>query len=358
MHQLQPQPSQSSPNKTPHVLTKTVRGGQTAPPSRLLQLPAPPATRPATVAYGGETRELRHDARNLISALSLYCDLLAAPGVLAPGFGCYAEDLRRLAASGAGLIEALTAGRSGLSARGPLAGPLADLPSTRIEGFEKPRRPFPGIEDLGAELIDLERPLRALAGPQVRVEIECAPCAGRLALNSEDLLRILFNLVANALEAMASTPAELRRSPFLRITAQRGGAASFLPRRKPLEAETVVLSVRDNGPGIAAAHLPHIFEPGFSTRYSPLSSPASGTSEDAPGEDSRGLGLAIVRRLVATAGGAVRAISPSGLGARFDIEIPVLRMEAESPRLKLARPAVQRKIPGLQQIPAQIEKEA
>ena len=31
-----------------------------------------------------------------------------------------------------------------------------------------------------------------------------------------------------AVEAMASTPAELRRRPFLRITAQRGGAASFL----------------------------------------------------------------------------------------------------------------------------------
>jgi signal transduction histidine kinase len=184
----------------------------------------------------------------------------------------------------------------------------------------------------------------------VRLEIESRPCAGRLALHAEDLLRILFNLVANAVEALASLPVELGRQPLLRITAQRGGAASFLPGHKQSGVQTVLLSVRDNGPGIDARHLPHIFDAGFSTRR--------GDEDESP----RGLGLAIVRRLVGGAGGAVRAVSPSGLGTRFDIELPVLPLERQPGAgpigLELAASPVEKKIPDSQQISAQIEKEA
>jgi len=149
-----------------------------------------------------------------------------------------------------------------------------------------------------------------LAGPAVRLEVECAPCAGLLGLNAEELLRILFNLVANAVEAMGALTGAPGRQGFLRITAQRAGGASFLPSGAD-GVETVVLSVRDNGPGIAANDLDRIFDAGFSTRVS---------GDEAP----HGLGLSIVRQLVEAAGGAVRAVSSPAFGARFDIEIPVL----------------------------------
>jgi len=335
MHHTQPQ------HTKPHQFQPaTGRPGQGLSASRLLQLPPPESTLARTAACSGNRRELAHDARNLISALEVYCELLAAPGVLAPGFDCYAEDLRRLAGSGAGLIEALAAEGDGSHSRPSLGGP------GEIDDYPPVRRPFPPIEDLGAELEALEAPLRALAGTGARLEVESRPCAGRLALNAEDLLRILFNLVANAAEALASLPIELRRRPFLRITAQRGGGASFLPGPPPFDGQTVLLSVRDNGPGIDARHLPHIFDAGFSTRQ----------SDDA--DDRRGLGLAIVRRLVVAAGGAVRAVSASGLGARFDIELPILPPEAKEPRPKLAVAPLKRLIPDLKQISAQIEKEA
>jgi signal transduction histidine kinase len=244
----------------------------------------PPET-PSPRPLGREAAQLAHDARNLLSALSLYCELLASPGVLTPGFRHYAEDLRVVGETGARLVEAL-------------AGPgVGRGPGSRLAL----RRPFPGIEDLGAEVLALEDTLRALAGPAVRLEIECAPCAGQLALNAEELLRILFNLVANAVEAMGLLTAAPRRQAFLRITAQRGGGASFLPDGAS-EADTVMLSVRDNGPGIAARHLERIFDPGFSTRPG---------GDDAP----HGLGLAIVRELTEGAGVAVRAVSSSGSGA-------------------------------------------
>jgi len=271
------------------------------------------AARQRAAASAPAGSELAHDARNLFSALHLYCDLLASPGVLAPGFAHYAGDLRALGATGMRLVEALAAAAGS---------PQDTTPLIR-------RRPFPGIEDLGAELLTLEAPLRALAGPTVRLEVECVPCAGRLALNSEDLLRILFNLVANSVEAMRTGRASCPDG-LLRITAQRGGAASFLPRSSSGCAETVVLSVRDNGPGIAAANLERIFDPGFTTRERPAPGearpprgPECGRDEESELRSSRGLGLAIVRQLVEAAGGTVRAVSSPGLGARFDFELPV-----------------------------------
>jgi signal transduction histidine kinase len=300
------------------------------PVSRLLPPPHPRPEPPHIAADSGSqlnplegrSIELAHDARNLISALHLYCELLASPGVLAPGFGCYAEDLRRLADSGAGLIEALAAGRGGPSLR------RASRDTREIDALPLSRRRLPAIENLASELDALQGPLQALAGPSVRLEVESMPCAGPLALNAEDLLRILFNLVANAVEALAGLPVELRRRPFLRISAQRGDAASFLAqpasRSNQLGGQTVLLSVRDNGPGIDVQHLPHIFEAGFSTRRKD------------EGQAPRGLGLAIVRRLVAAAGGGVRVVCPSGLGTRFDIELPVFPSEATAPYIELA----------------------
>ena len=302
--------------------------------------------------------ELAHDARNLISALDLYCQLLASPGVLAPGFSCYADDLRNLASNGARLIAALAGSRASSLSRS-----VSSEDPSEVDALPFPRRPFPDIEDVGSELDALEGTLRALAGPDVRLEVESRPCAGRLALNSEELLRILFNLVANAVEAMASTPAERRRRPFLRITAQRGGAASFLAQGRHSAPETVILSVRDNGPGIAAHHQARIFDPGFSTRANQdwgTGDAADGVdaSDEDPGDLPRGLGLAIVHRLVTAAGGTVRVVSPAGLGARFDIELPVLPPKAREAGRELAAPLVKRKVRYLQQIPAQIEKEA
>jgi signal transduction histidine kinase len=266
-------------------------------------------------AAASETSKLAHDARNLLSALHLYSDLLASPGVLAPAFLHYAEELRMLGDRGLRLVDELAVARAGES-------PEA-IPPIR-------RRPFPGIDDLAAELLALEAPLRALAGPEVRLEVECAPCAGLLGLNAEELLRILFNLVANSVEAMLTGPSAARRDGFLRITAQRGGAASFLARPSPDLPETVVLSVSDNGPGIATVNLERIFAAGFSTRAGDCGSEEQPDgkldkeSAERPPSSPRGLGLAIVQQLAEAAGGAVRAFSSPGLGARFDIVFPVL----------------------------------
>jgi signal transduction histidine kinase len=290
---------------------------------------------------GGETdsaEELAHDARNFLAAVNVYCELLSAPGVLDPRFLHYASDLRQLGRTGAGLLDQLAGRLAPRSSRRAVATvpeakpdvPPAGNPLPPIRPFP-PIHPFPMIDDLAGELFALESPLRALAGPDVRLEIECAPCAGQLSLTSEALSRILFNLVANTVEAMRQQPVSRRRK-FIRISAQRGGGASFLDCSDESStcqlAPTVLLSIRDNGPGIAPGHLPRIFEPGFSTRHFSIDSGCGADPSNDRGpsrNDGRpsGRGLAIVRRLVESAGGTVRAVSSHGFGARFDIELPV-----------------------------------
>jgi signal transduction histidine kinase len=65
------------------------------------------------------------------------------------------------------------------------------------------------------------------------------------------------------------------------------------------------LQVSDDGPGIAPADLPHVFDRLFVARSAPQ------RNGSAPPKGS-GLGLAIVAELVAAMGGAVRAESPTG----------------------------------------------
>jgi signal transduction histidine kinase len=74
----------------------------------------------------------------------------------------------------------------------------------------------------------------------------------------------------------------------------------------------VRLTVADTGEGIAAEHLPHVFERFY--RVDTARDRSSGGS---------GIGLAIVRALVEAHGGTVSVHSDGpGHGTRFDVEIP------------------------------------
>jgi two-component system sensor histidine kinase MprB len=70
-----------------------------------------------------------------------------------------------------------------------------------------------------------------------------------------------------------------------------------------------VLTVRDHGPGIAAADLPHVFDRFY---RSPEARSLSGS----------GLGLAIVRRTADRHGGRAVASNAADGGAVFTLELP------------------------------------
>jgi signal transduction histidine kinase len=81
----------------------------------------------------------------------------------------------------------------------------------------------------------------------------------------------------------------------------------------------VVLDIADNGGGIAADVLPHVFEPHFSTRTS-----------------GSGLGLAISRRLIEGWGGTIGVTSRIGQGTT--VSITLARASAIVPEASEPRP--------------------
>ena len=77
--------------------------------------------------------------------------------------------------------------------------------------------------------------------------------------------------------------------------------------------DQAVLTVSDNGIGIAAEDLERIFEP-FAQSHQPLANPSSGL----------GIGLSVVRRIVELHGGHVNVTSAgSGAGSEFVVALPV-----------------------------------
>jgi two-component system, OmpR family, heavy metal sensor histidine kinase CusS len=102
--------------------------------------------------------------------------------------------------------------------------------------------------------------------------------------------RALSNLIANALQ---HTPP--------------GGEVRLEAREAPGGVE---VSVTDTGKGIAAEHLPHLFDRFYRADLARSSS------------ESSGLGLAVVKSILELHGGAVRVESVSGQGARFTLFFP------------------------------------
>ena len=82
--------------------------------------------------------------------------------------------------------------------------------------------------------------------------------------------------------------------------------------RGELGPGTVLLSVRDTGPGIDPADLPHVFE-----RFYRADKARS------QGQQNTGLGLAIVQQIAQAHGGTASVRSRLGAGTEFTIALPV-----------------------------------
>ena len=103
--------------------------------------------------------------------------------------------------------------------------------------------------------------------------------------DADQLEQVVLNLVMNALQSLGT-----------------GGRIELSAR--PTEGG-VAIDVEDDGPGIEAMTMPHIFHPFFTTK-------SNGT----------GLGLAVCKRIVEQHEGRIRAHSEEGKGAAFSVWLP------------------------------------
>lgn len=140
--------------------------------------------------------QLANDARNILSALKLYCELLAEPSVLTPGNRHYAQELEAISATALKLVERISAPRRARlePGRAPTARRIswrqADVISeeTDANGAADLSGHWPavGVDDLGREILEMRPLLAAIAGPRVQLEIAAMPCGGRCRLSRED----------------------------------------------------------------------------------------------------------------------------------------------------------------------------
>jgi len=268
---------------------------------------------------GESLAAVAHDARNMVTALGLYCDLLQEPGVLNPSFHHYANELRLVATASRRLVEKLLALDTHLDARfGPdtslstsfgASRPVEPFAASRLDS--SPRwelMPAVPILNLAAELLANRNLLSALAGPAITLTVDVEGGAQPVRLTGEDLTRILVNLVKNAAEAM---PAAGRIAISLREFQAGTDHAPWL-----------LLTVEDNGQGIPHKALEKIFDSGYTTRRSVASGPSSSGPGSGPAFH-RGLGLSITRSIIEASGGRIHAAHRAPNGARFEIELPV-----------------------------------
>ncbi len=130
-----------------------------------------------------------------------------------------------------------------------------------------------------------------------------AAAAATLRGDRKRLLQALGNLVENA----------LRHTP-------RGGTITLAGQ---MEGAEYVFTVRDTGSGIAAEHLPHIFDRFY-------------RADPARHDAGVGLGLSIVQAIARAHGGRVTAESKLGCGSTFRLIIPLAKPAGDAPpRLKM-----------------------
>jgi PAS domain S-box-containing protein len=123
----------------------------------------------------------------------------------------------------------------------------------------------------------------------VKVVQDMAGDLPTLSVDAGRIQQVIENLVSNAIQ---HSP----KGGVVRVTAQPEGGA---------DAGAISLVVEDQGPGVDAEDVAHLFEPFFSRR-----------------KGGTGLGLSIVRRIVEAHGGRVE-IETAARGARFRVRLPL-----------------------------------
>lgn len=147
--------------------------------------------------------------------------------------------------------------------------------------------------DLGEAVQEMVAPFSIVAeGKEIAFEVSIKPDIKRVSVDMQRIGQVINNLLSNA----------LRHTP-------QGGKISIAVEGIDDQVQIVIA---DTGEGIAAEHLPHIFDRFYRADH--------GRSRDMGGS---GLGLAIAKAIVEAHSGTIRAESSVGKGTTMRVALPV-----------------------------------
>ena len=246
-------------------------------------------------AVGQLTGGIAHDFNNLLQVISGNLEIIARAAPDEPRVSRAAKNGLRGAARAAAITQRLLA----FSRRQPLKPRALDV-----------NRLIPEISDL----------LNRALGETVRLEMALEGDPWTIKADPNQLESALVNLAVNARDAMPAGGSLRLSTANLRADgpARAGAQAS----------EYLVLTVRDDGEGMAPEVLARVFEPFFTTK---------------PAGKGTGLGLAMVHNFMTESGGRIEVDSAQGLGTAVSLWFPRLHGEAvreEAPLADAVPPAI------------------
>ncbi len=160
----------------------------------------------------------------------------------------------------------------------------------------------PRTIDVNRQLDAMRRMLQVVVGKRVRLEMVLEGGLPLVTAIPGQIEQVLLNLAANARDAMPENG---------RLSIETQGVSLTAPTAGMPPGRYAMLSVTDTGCGMNDETRRRMFEPFYTTK-----------------ERGTGLGLATVREIVSSAGGAVVADSSPGQGATFRIYWPVAAVDA------------------------------
>jgi len=168
---------------------------------------------------------------------------------------------------------------------------------TLLAKQEPERRPF----DTRLAITDVAMILRPEADRRkVTFNVQSLSAPAIIEGDQTQLQQVLINLALNAMDAVTGLP-DNRRLVEVSMTQARS---------------TIVITVRDHGPGVSMENLLKVFDSFFSTKPSGM-----------------GLGLAIARSIVESHGGRIWAENSEPYGAAFHVELHTLNADSGTLRI-------------------------
>ncbi len=239
-------------------------------------------------AIGALAGGLAHDFNNQLHALSGFAHFVARD----PGLGA--------------------GGRQDLLEIQKTTERMASL-TRQLLAFARQQVLSPESLDLNTAVEDTRPMLQRLIGSNMDIRMELAQGPKWVRVDRAQLVQILLNLMINARDAMPAGGRLVIRTETLEASPHH------VFDRLGMAVEPgayAALTVVDSGEGIRPEHLPHIFEPFYTTKEV-----GQGT----------GLGLATVEGIVSQSGGHIQVQSAVGKGTAIRILLPLTTEPAPQP---------------------------